>query len=248
MKGYLVSELNYLEVEEVLKLDPVIVLPIGGAAKEHGLHLPCGTDYYIVEKIAQEIRKNEQILQLPTLQYGYYPAFIEWAGSISIDSDTFIQLVENILKPFINRGVKKFLILDIGVSTQPPLKLVSSRLHEAYGVHVAVTDFGAIWNVVRKELLIQTPGGHGDEVETALMLAINPSLVRMNQAYEEYNRSAVSLTYKDAKIIHMSKKMKTEHGINGNPILATKEKGDQIIQRSVDIVLSFLREFKLQKL
>lgn len=140
MKGIRLSNLTYEQVPEALKTHPVVVLPIGGGTKEHGPHLPLGTDFWLAEELARRVVEDAQILLLPTLAYAYYPAFVDWAGSVSIRSRVFMDFVAEIVRSMYRHGARRFLLLDTGVSTNPPLRTLSSELHEELGIYVAVTD------------------------------------------------------------------------------------------------------------
>ena len=83
--GHFISELSYGEFNSLVTDDSVIVLPIGGGSKEHGDHLPLGTDFYVTGWVANEVTKRKDVFTLPTLPYAYFPAFIEWKGSVSVD-------------------------------------------------------------------------------------------------------------------------------------------------------------------
>lgn len=244
MKGVILSEKTYEEAERIINEDTIMALPIGGAVKEHGAHLPCGSDYYIVEEIANQVVQRCDVVLLPTLQYGYYPAFIDWPGSVSINARLFMDIIAEIIRPFAKRGVKKFLIIDIGVSTQPPLKLLSSEMHNELGVYMAVTNFETIWGSLREEICEQEKGGHADEVETSLLLAIRPDIVKMDKAVEEYKEPFSGTMLEGKKAIHIGSKMRTKSGIHGNPTFATKEKGELIIKKSADFIVNFVEEFK----
>ncbi len=82
MKGKRLAELTWEEARDVMATRPVALLPIGGGAKEHGPHLPCGTDQMVVEELARRVVEAYPVLLLPTLAYAYYPAFVEWPGSV----------------------------------------------------------------------------------------------------------------------------------------------------------------------
>lgn len=247
MKGIFAQDQTYEEMKDLVREDSIVVLPIGGASKEHGRHLPCGTDYYIVDELAKRLVEVSEVIMLPVLSYGYYPAFICWPGSISIKSDTFIQITREILEPFIRLGVKKFLLLDIGVSTQPPLMILSSDLFNEYRVHVALTHFGEIWGEVKEKICEQPTGGHADEAETSLMLAIRPDLVHMERADEEYRKPFPGTIQNNRQVIGIRSQMETPHGIHGNPIPSTKEKGIEILKHSTNVVSRFIEEFRGRK-
>ncbi|MBM3450839.1 MAG: hypothetical protein FJX78_07645 [Armatimonadetes bacterium] len=50
--GVRLASLTWAEAESLLTNDPLVVLPIGAGAKEHGPHLPLGTDHIMVEYLA----------------------------------------------------------------------------------------------------------------------------------------------------------------------------------------------------
>jgi hypothetical protein len=43
-RSVFLEELTWAEAEPILRLDPLVVIPVGAGAKEHGPHLPLGTD------------------------------------------------------------------------------------------------------------------------------------------------------------------------------------------------------------
>ncbi|MEA3162360.1 MAG: creatinine amidohydrolase, partial [Verrucomicrobiota bacterium] len=48
-KGFLLEELTWQEAEKVLRIDTVVVIPIGAACKEHGPHLKLKNDWLLAE-------------------------------------------------------------------------------------------------------------------------------------------------------------------------------------------------------
>lgn len=138
--GYFIKELTYEQLRPLITERSVVVLPIGGGAKEHGNHLPMGTDYFVTDWVANAVTARENVLTLPTLPYAYFPAFVHWEGSVSVSHQHFTSYVRDILECYVRFGVKKFLIIDGGVSTHPPLCLMARDMNNELGVKVAVTD------------------------------------------------------------------------------------------------------------
>ena len=244
MRGVKLSEITWEEAKEALQQYSIVMLPIGGGTKEHGPHLPGGTDYYVVDELAQRVVEQAPVIMLPTLPYAYYPAFIDWEGSVSIEAVHFINLVSDIIKSLVRHGITKFLILDGGVSTHCPMKILSSDLHNQLGIEVAVTDILGLGKEVEAQVCEQEFGGHADESETSTMLAIKPELVKMERAVKEH-RGAKPGTISEQGIrkIAIGGKMLTKNGINGDPTLATPEKGDAIIQAKVKDIVNFINNF-----
>ena len=237
--GYFISELTYEQCQTLINKDTVIVLPIGGGSKEHGNHLPMGTDYMVADHLAKEVTRQCDVITLPTLPFGYFPSFIKWKGSINIEYQHFFDYVKDILLSFVRFGVRKFLIIDDGVSTHIPLKLLAMTMNNEYDVKVAVSDCTGLGSEAEKAVCTQKRGGHGDEAETSCMLHIRPDLVQMNKTTEEYSSFFPHTKGK----IYFPNRMCTPCGTNGNSTLATAEKGEAILNAMVADLVAFLNEF-----
>ena len=144
--GYFIKELTYEQLRPLITERSVVVLPIGGGAKEHGNHLPMGTDYFVTDWVANAVTARENVLTLPTLPYAYFPAFVHWEGSVSVSHQHFTSYVRDILECYVRFGVKKFLIIDGGVSTHPPLCLMARDMNNELGVKaVSYTHLFPAW-------------------------------------------------------------------------------------------------------
>lgn len=241
--GYLLKEITYNEAYTLINENAIIVLPIGGGAKEHGGHLPMGTDFYVTDWLANEVTKRSNVITLPTLPYAYFPAFVDWKASISIEHEHFAAFVHDILVGFIRFGVKKFLIIDGGVSTHPPLCILSRDMDNRYGVKIAVSDITKLAVETEQSVCEQKSGGHADESETSTMLFIREDLVHMEHATEEYQKPYPGTTENGILKIYFPYKMQTPTGSNGNSTLASKTKGEIILKAMVDALCRFLKNF-----
>lgn len=241
--GYFIKDLTYEQCQPLLNKDTVIVLPIGGGSKEHGNHLPMGTDYYVTDWVASKVTERCNVVTLPTLPYAYFPAFIKWKGSVSIEHEHFTAYVKDILMSFIRFGMRKFLIIDGGVSTHPPLTMLARDMSNEFDVKVAVTDVRFLAKETEDAVCTQLAGGHGDESETSTMLYIREDLVHMDKTTEEYCNSLPGSVVNGMVKVYLPNRMCTPTGTNGNSTLATKEKGEKILFAMVDAIENFLQEF-----
>jgi len=244
MKGTYIADIPYPKAKELIYSDTIVMLPIGGGSKEHGDHLPMGTDLHVTNKVAELIVEKFPVLCLPTLPYSYFPAFVDFEGSVNVQATHVINFVKDILLSFVRFGVKKFLILDGGVSTQIPMKLLCTAMNNEYGVKVALTNVLGLGKEVENEVCEQQRGGHGDESETSCMLYINDKLVDMRKAVEEYMPILPGTVVNGIDKVYFPSKMTTPTGINGDSTLATYEKGEKIIQAMANDVVAFLEFFK----
>jgi creatinine amidohydrolase len=244
MKGKLLSEMSWEDAAEAIAQELVIVLPIGGGVKEHGKHLPLGTDMFVVDELAKRLAEAAAVLMLPTLNYAYYPAFVDWPGSVSIGAEVFRNFVAEIIRSYARHGARKFLILDGGVSTHYAMTILSYDLHNELGIEVAVTDIRGLGAEAAERLCEAKRGGHADEGETSNMLAIRPDLVRMEKAAPEYSDSPYAT--KGPTGIHkitLKTKMGGELGINGDPRKADAAKGRGILDAMTADIVAFVESF-----
>ena len=124
------ENLTWLEAEDKLKNYEVVLLALGARTKEHGPHLPLNNDYLMAEYLKEEVIKKVPVAVLPTLQYGYYPSFLEYPGSVSLKEETFKQVVIDICRSMNGYGIKKFYIINTGISTLKPLKSAAEELEQ----------------------------------------------------------------------------------------------------------------------
>ena len=233
--GAFVAELAWPEVESRLLAGAVAVLPVGAAAKEHGLHLPLNTDQLQAEWLAARLIEKANVLVWPTLTYGHYPAFADYPGGCSLSAATFEKLVEEILQSILRSGIKSALILNTGISTIAPLERVIARM----GRHIKLANVyqGRRYLIVEEKIRQQLHGGHADELETSIMLAIAPDKVNMSRAkpWAEREIQAGALVRNDKSHPNYS-----PDGVYGDPTLATKEKGEVLLQAMLDDCVEIL--------
>src|SRR5260221_5917098 len=171
LRGAFLEDLTWLEAKAWFERDPVVVVGIGAIAKEHGHHLPLSTDYRIARALLEGIGSALPVLLAPIVPFGYYPAFRNYPGSQHIESETFIAVVRQLLEGLIRQGVLRIAVLNTGVSTEAPLRILARDLLQAEGIRVAVADIAGLGRKANA-LFEQKVGGHADEHETSLMLAI----------------------------------------------------------------------------
>ena len=112
--------------------------------------------------------------------FGFYPAFVDYAGSQHLAAETFMAVMRELLGNLIDHGVRRILIVNTGVSTEAPLALVLSEVHSRSGVRVYCAHMRLLGRGA-DGLLERPDGGHGDERETSILLALDPRSVRMDR-------------------------------------------------------------------
>ncbi|MGI9382924.1 MAG: creatininase family protein, partial [Methyloligellaceae bacterium] len=221
-----VGGMTWDAVGDRLEAGAAALLPIGAGAKEHGFHLPMNTDQLQAEWLAARIAERFDVLIWPTLSYGHYPAFVNYAGSCSLSADTFGRMVRELAEGLLGFGARAVLVLDTGVSTLRPVARALTPLFEEGAVHLKIHD-GPRYGAVMARLGEQAYGSHADEFETARMLAMAPEQLVMARA-EASPANAVfqegPMTPHDPGAPNYSRS-----GSFGDPTLATPEKGEALL-------------------
>src|SRR6266567_7676336 len=178
---HFIERMTWDEVARHIAGGTAAILPIGAAAKQHGFHLPLNTDRIQAEFLASRLAMRIDALIWPTLAYGYYPAFVAYAGSSSLSSATFEAVVHEIATEILRCGCRKLFVLDTGISTLAPVESALARLDADRVMHLRIHE-GPRYRRAAEQLAEQSHGSHADELETSLMLAMAPHLVDMTRA------------------------------------------------------------------
>ncbi len=242
MRGRYVESLTWIEAEGALREGPTLLLPVGARTKEHGPHLPLDTDFRLAEYLARRVAERCAVLVAPTLAYGFYPAFSEYPGSVSIGFEAFRDTVVDVCRAFAAHGARRCYVLNTGISTQRPLEAARERLAER-GTRMRYTDFERACFQGRARVETQPRGTHADEVETSMLLYIAPEVVRLERAQPELGEDRggpVGLTRDPAG----TQGVFSASGSWGDPTRATRAKGEIVVESTVEYLVSELEAFE----
>lgn len=233
MKGVWLQSLTWQEAKARFRDDPVVVVPVGAASKEHGPHLPLETDFLYAEALANRVADRLPVVVAPVVGFGYYPAFVDWAGSQHLRADTFRALMVDILGGFVRQGLSRLAIINTGVSTEPVLQLAVRDIRDQHGVIVATADISRLGRGA-DGLMEQNAGGHADERETSVMLAIDHAKVDLSKATPDYGHrlSGSPNVFRRPLILDPNSESGADYsatGAMGDPSLATAEKGVAVL-------------------
>lgn len=242
-KGVLLEDLTWIEAEGKLRPDTVVVLPLGAASKEHGPHLLLKNDLLLAEYFKRRIVVETNVVVAPTINYHYYPAFVEYPGSTTLRLETARDMVVDIVKSIAAYGPQRFYVLNTGVSTVKALKPAAEKLAEE-GILLRYTNLSDTLGPIEKQVAKQEGGTHADEIETSMMLVIAPETVNMAKAVKDYDSSGKPglSRRKDGP------KGYSPTGIFGDPTLATREKGKIVVEAMVQGLLAEIEATRVARL
>lgn len=225
--GRFIEDLTWPEVADGFRAGTPVIVPIGAAAKEHGHHLPMKTDWLLARALGEGITARLPVLIAPIVPFGYYPVFRGYPGSQHLSADTFVRLLTELLEGMLDQGARRLAIVNTGVSTEGPVGLATRGILERRGVKIGVADIRRLGRGA-DHLLQQKFGGHADERETSILLAIAPALVQMERARADYGKEPPPGVFATPTTMQSTDASAADYsatGAFGDPTLARAEKG-----------------------
>ena len=171
----------------------VVLLPLG-AVEQHGPHLPLSVDWLGAEALARRIaphlaRAGWRPVLAPALPYGASPLAAAWSGTVSLSTATTSRVVVEVVRCLARHGFRRFVLTNY--QADPGHLRAIARARRALGrarVQVLVAGFAPADRRPNPMLdprvrrLMRSPHPerewHAGELETAMMLAVAPALVR----------------------------------------------------------------------
>ncbi len=225
-RGLRLGEVPWTEAEPYLTPERIVVLPLGAAAKEHGPHLTLGNDLILAEYFARRALESRPVAMLPTLTYGFYPAFLEYPGSVSLSFDTQRDAVAEICRSIARYGPRRFYVLNTGVSTLRPLAATADIL-AGEGILMRYADPLRLGKAAEDEIRQQPAGTHADEIETSMVLYMRPAAVRMEKAVADGLEASRGPLTRDRS---NEKGHYSPSGVFGDATLASWQKGQRVVE------------------
>lgn len=233
--GAFVASLSWPEVERRIASGAVAVLPVGAACKEHGPHLPMQTDLLQAEWLATALARRANLLVWPTVSYGYYPAFTNYPGSVSLTRETFERLVGEILDCVERAGARALLIVNTGISTIAPLRATLDAATQSFRIELANVYDGPNYRRVATSIEEQPRGGHADELETSILLEIAPQHVALDKA-QAWVPTAMEASGPFSRLDPNDPRF-SPAGVWGDPTLASADKGRRLLEAMLEDLL-----------
>lgn len=264
-------EIAPTDVASWLDRTSTVLIPIGSCEK-HGDHVPMGTDSYITIDTVKRAAKKADVPYSPLMPFGYSPHHMGEAykedgdyvvgGTITLRGDTLRAVIEDIGRSLIHHGFDKLIFVSQHGSNTKVIDEALRKLRYE-------TDCFTCWYKTPTEREIdvvedivegsedETPGWHAGEMETAMVMAHNEDLVKMDRANEDSAHAPEWLSEEFSKhdgMPHVEFKggenvwIPMEHheysdtATIGNPFRASVEEGDSILERNSSHLAAFAKE------
>ncbi|MEY3886176.1 MAG: Creatinine amidohydrolase [Pseudomonadota bacterium] len=201
------SELTTLDFARIDTSRAIAVLPLA-ATEQHGPHLPLSVDSDIVNGVVSASLGPLQASQaasdrppsvffLPTQNIGLSPEHAAFAGTLTLKPETLIRLWTDIAESVKAAGINKLVLFNAHGGHVGAMDVVSRDLRARLGMLVYCVNWYQLPMLNNKGEDLNTLfsshehrfGVHAGDVETSVMLALQPQRVRMDLA-QNFSSSA----------------------------------------------------------
>lgn len=248
------GELTYVDVQEYLKVKDTILVPMA-SFEQHGPHLPIYTDTITAVEVSQRVSEMIAVIHTPPIWMGYSPQHMydpgKGRGTITVRSSTLLNLVNDVGRSLIHHGFNRIIFINGHGSNVKVIDPVLRKLRYETGALIGfvkpyMENYVGILTGLMENPLEETPGWHSSELETSQDLAWNEQYVRMDRA--NFTKAHIpdflprTFAKKDGMpdvefdgykyfTFPMDHHEFIESGVIGNPLRASKEKGEEAFRR-----------------
>lgn len=243
--------LTWQDIDTMKDRENVVIIQPVGSIEQHGPHLPLIVDSaiatYVTGKALAKLEAETPAYALPTQYYGKSNEHWHFPGTITLSAQTLMAVLTEIGESIYRSGFRKLVFLNAHGGQPQVIEIVARDLHQKYEDFLLFPlFFGRVPNPC-KELLTQKEmelGIHAGDAETSMMLSILPDLVKMDKAVCEYPQglpedSMLSMEG-NLPFAWLTREL-THSGVFGDAKVATKEKGERILEAFID---SWVKVFK----
>ncbi|MEH3117751.1 MAG: creatininase family protein [Methylorubrum populi] len=244
-----------LTTEEIRGRDmgrAIAVLPVA-AIEQHGPHLPLGTDALIaegyLERVARLVPEALDVLILPVQAVGKSDEHDAFPGTLTLTARTALAAWTEIGASLHGAGCGKLVIVSSHGGNSALVDLVAGELRGRYGMVAVTTSWSRLG---LPEGLFPADeirhGIHAGGIETALMLALRPDLVRRERT-ENFEPRTVAME-RDFTLLRAGRpaafawKTQDLHpsGALGDARLGTAEAGEAALDHGARAFVRLLEE------
>lgn len=229
---------------EVAHQRPCLVIIPLGATEQHGPHLPFATDTLIADALGARLAARcDNAMVLPALPIGCSSEHMGFPGTIDLGRETLVAVLADTLDSLARHGVEDAFIFSAHGGNAATLRAELATLAAAApDLHLQMaTDLDGLTARLHAEartfgLSAETAGHHAGEIETSIMLALHPELVRANAFAPGY----VSPTADPRALFYPDLRVHAANGTVGDPRGASALHGERYLTAWTDELVAAL--------
>jgi creatinine amidohydrolase len=247
-------ELTWEDAKARAAENPTILFP-AGSIEQHGPHLAVETDSRLVWEVAwraaERVADRINILVTPPLEFGYSTHHREFPGTMTLNGTTYMAVVVELCESLLRNGFRRIFILNGHGGNSDPINMAVRAIRDTHDDVLVGT--AAYWSIASQALsqARESPIGgmsHACELEASMMWHLRPELVkpdRFRKCITRWRSPLVRDDLLDSGHIKLAFHFPdvTSQGFQGDPTLASREKGEKFLGLIVDEVARFLIDF-----
>lgn len=247
MASVLWSELTAEELRAKAASDAVVVLPVA-SMEQHGPHLAVGVDTVLCGAVcrrAAELAGDIQVVVAPTLWCGMAEHHMAFGGTFTFDIPTYRAVLLALLKSLERHGFHRVVIVNGHGGNIAALGAFLPDFARETTLSIrATTYFVLAQQAMAPFMEDQVSVLHACEVETAMMMAVAPDLVRLERLPEAFGMRGADLDALTRPSVARYRPFRdmTETGVIGDARRATPEKGEVFLAAAAETLAGLLRE------
>jgi creatinine amidohydrolase len=195
----------------------------------------------IVDRLDAEI--PDEILCLPAQWLGYSPHHMRFKGTVTARSETHINMIFDTVSSMVSAGFGKIAIVNGHGGNIANMNVALQRLLEECP---EAKVYGTSWFIYDEVGEIREAGphgwGHAGEMETSVMMALHPDLVREDRLQKDGHPPRGELAAQVARYRWMHES--TDRGVYGDPTFGTAEKGERFLSAAVEVLVRIVGEIR----
>jgi creatinine amidohydrolase len=158
-----IARMNWLELEQYLKDDDRVALPLGSV--EQHAYLSLATDAVLAERIAADAAEPLGVPVFPALSYGVSTSFMGFPGTITLRPETYVKVIHDVLDSLVESGFRRILIVNGNEENAPANEASKIWSDSRPGIQLRFHDW---WKGPRTRARIEeidSLAGHGSWVD-----------------------------------------------------------------------------------
>lgn len=220
--------------------DPIVIIPTG-ACEIYGPQLPMGTDLIAAKRIAELVADRTGAMIAPTIEAGESSALAAFSCTFAMPRKILEDYLDFLVGKLVKDGVKKFVFITGHAGNVDTVNYIGKKYMNDHDIKLVQIDWWRFTNANSGEIFDykgRMAHGHASECGTSVMLYLFPELVDMNELTKiqceptEYSEFIPFRRFTD----------RTPNGTIGDATVATKEKGEKIVTKCVDRIVTYLDE------
>ena len=177
------TELTSERFADALRVSGGLCLLPMGCIERHGSHLPVGTDQITADAVARAAAEREPGVVFPAYYFAKIFTARHYVGTFALTRKLLLPLLEATCDEIARNGFRKVLIVNGHGGNRSMISFfLRTLLDEPRDYVVYSSDYFVLEEEARQkwhEVRSSNFGGHGDEMETCMMLHLRPDLVHM---------------------------------------------------------------------